>query len=83
MQLSGAARVALRLVTAVVLAFVYLPLLVVVVNSFNPDRVADWPPDGFTVGWWARALDNPGARAAPQRARQRPQRTLRAQRPSP
>jgi putative spermidine/putrescine transport system permease protein len=64
MHLSGPARVALRLVTAVVLAFVYLPLLVVVINSFNPDRVASWPPDGFTVDWWSRALDNPGARAA-------------------
>src|SRR5215211_2329887 len=64
MHLSGSARVALRVVTAVVLVFVYLPLLVVVVNSFNPDRVASWPPDGFTVDWWARAWDNPGARAA-------------------
>ena len=64
MHLSRPARVALRLVTAVVLAFVYLPLLVVVINSFNPARVADWPPDGFTADWWARAWDNPGARAA-------------------
>jgi putative spermidine/putrescine transport system permease protein len=64
MHLSGPARVALRVVTAVVLAFVYLPLLVVVVNSFNPDRVASWPPDGFTLDWWTRAWDNPGARAA-------------------
>jgi putative spermidine/putrescine transport system permease protein len=64
MHLSCPARVALRLVTAVVLAFVYLPLLVVVINSFNPDRVASWPPDGFTVDWWSRVLDNPGARAA-------------------
>jgi putative spermidine/putrescine transport system permease protein len=64
MHLSGPARVTLRLVTAVVLAFVYLPLLVVVINSFNPARVAAWPPDGFTVDWWARAWDNPGARAA-------------------
>jgi putative spermidine/putrescine transport system permease protein len=64
MHLSGPARVTLRVVTAVVLVFVYLPLLVVVVNSFNPDRVATWPPDGFTVDWWTRAWDNPGARAA-------------------
>jgi putative spermidine/putrescine transport system permease protein len=64
MHLSGPARVVLRVVTAVVLAFVYLPLLVVVVNSFNPARVASWPPDGFTVDWWTRAWDNPGARAA-------------------
>jgi putative spermidine/putrescine transport system permease protein len=64
MHLSRTARVTLRLVTAVVLAFVYVPLLVVVINSFNSARVAAWPPDGFTAEWWARAWDNPGARAA-------------------
>ena len=64
MHLSRPARIALRLVTAAVLAFVYVPLLVVVINSFNSARVAAWPPDGFTADWWARALDNPGARAA-------------------
>jgi len=64
MHLSRTSRITLRVVTAVVLAFVYVPLLVVVINSFNPARVAAWPPDGFTADWWGRALDNPGARAA-------------------
>ena len=64
MHLSRPARVALRLFVAVGLAFVYLPLLVVVVESFNPARVSSWPPDGFTLDWWSRAWDNPGARAA-------------------
>ena len=64
MHLSRTSRITLRVVTAVVLAFVYVPLLVVVINSFNPARVAAWPPDGFTAEWWTRAWDNPGARAA-------------------
>ena len=64
MHLSRTARVTLRLVTVMVLAFVYVPLLVVVINSFNSARVAAWPPDGFTTEWWGRAWDNPGARAA-------------------
>jgi len=64
MHLSRPARVALRLFVAVGLAFVYLPLLVVVIESFNPARVSSWPPDGFTADWWGRAWDNPGARAA-------------------
>ena len=62
MHLSRPARVALGLFVAVGLAFVYLPLLVVVIESFNPARVSSWPPDGFTADWWARAWDNPGAR---------------------
>ncbi|HKF00163.1 MAG TPA: ABC transporter permease [Actinomycetes bacterium] len=64
MHLSPAARLALRLVTAAGLAFVYVPLLVVVISSFNSARIFTWPPDGFTLEWWGRAWDNPGARAA-------------------
>jgi putative spermidine/putrescine transport system permease protein len=46
------------------LAVIYLPLLVVVISSFNPDKTFGWPPDGLTLDWWGRAWDNPGARAA-------------------
>ena len=34
------------------LAFIYVPLMVVVINAFNPDRVSTWPPSGFTLEWW-------------------------------
>ena len=53
MHLSGPARVALRVVTAVVLAFVYLPLLVVVINSFNPARVRRtlWLTAVIAISW--------------------------------
>ena len=64
MRLSPLARLALRLVMTVGLAFVYLPLLLVVVNSFNRARISTWPPDGLTLDWWSRAWDNPGARNA-------------------
>jgi putative spermidine/putrescine transport system permease protein len=64
MHLSPAARLALRIVTAIGLAFVYVPILVVVISSFNRARIFTWPPDGYTLDWWARTWDNPGARAA-------------------
>ena len=64
MRLSRGARLALGVVMAVGLAVVYLPLLVVLVSSFNTDKTFGWPPAGFTTEWWSRALDNPGARAA-------------------
>ena len=64
MHLSPAARLALRLVMIVGLAFVYVPLAIVVLSSFNAARIFTWPPDGFTLDWWGRSLANPGARAA-------------------
>jgi putative spermidine/putrescine transport system permease protein len=46
------------------LAFIYVPLAIVLVNSFNADRTFAWPPPRWTTEWWARAWDNEGARAA-------------------
>jgi putative spermidine/putrescine transport system permease protein len=46
------------------LAVVYVPLLVVLVSSFNTDKTFGWPPSGYTLEWWHRAWHNPGARAA-------------------
>lgn len=46
------------------LAFIYLPLAVVLVNSFNADRTFAWPPPRWTTEWCVRAWDNAGAREA-------------------
>lgn len=61
MRLSRPARAALAAITALVLAVVYLPLLVVVVNSFSTSESLTWPPPGFTLEWWGRAATNAGA----------------------
>lgn len=61
MRLSRPARVALAAITVLVLAVVYLPLLVVVVNSFSTSESLTWPPPGFTLEWWGRAATNAGA----------------------
>jgi putative spermidine/putrescine transport system permease protein len=64
MTLSPVARLALRVALAVVLAFMYVPLLFVLLNSFNASRVGSWPPDELTLTWWSTALENSGARDA-------------------
>jgi putative spermidine/putrescine transport system permease protein len=62
--LSPAARWLLRGATALTLAFVYLPLAVICLYSFNERRTQTWPIPGLTLSWWERALDNPGVRDA-------------------
>jgi putative spermidine/putrescine transport system permease protein len=64
MHQSAAARWILRLVTAAVLVFLYAPLVIVAILSFNTARSVAWPPEGFTLHWWDVALHNPGARDA-------------------
>lgn len=64
MRLSRLSRGILGTITAVVLALVYLPLLVVFVNSFSTSQSLIWPPPGFTLEWWVKAAGSEGAREA-------------------
>lgn len=55
----------LRRFTAVwavsVLVLLYLPLIFVVVNSFNVSRTFAFPPSGLTLQWWRVAAYSSGA----------------------
>jgi putative spermidine/putrescine transport system permease protein len=57
-------RIGLRVATGFVLAFLYLPLVILIVYAFNPSRLQAWPPTGFTLHWFGQAFGNPGLREA-------------------
>jgi putative spermidine/putrescine transport system permease protein len=59
-----AARILLRAATIAVLAFIYVPLVLVVLYAFNSAGTASWPPAGFTLHWFREALENTGLRDA-------------------
>ena len=61
MRLSRLSRTVLGIVTALILVVVYVPLLVVLVNSFSTSTSLTWPPPGFTLEWWGRAFQSAGA----------------------
>ncbi|MGI9199158.1 MAG: ABC transporter permease [Candidatus Nanopelagicaceae bacterium] len=46
------------------LSFIYVPLLIVVINSFNASKTFSWPPKEFTFNWWNKAIENTGVREA-------------------
>ncbi|MFJ2029471.1 ABC transporter permease [Streptosporangium sp. NPDC087985] len=64
MNLSRPARTALWATLAAGLGVIYVPLLIVLLNSFNADRTFGWPPGGFTVRWWEAAWNSTGVREA-------------------
>lgn len=64
LRLSLGAKVALGAVVAVVLAFMYVPLFLVVINSFNAARIASWPIREFSLNWWVSAFASEPIRAA-------------------
>jgi putative spermidine/putrescine transport system permease protein len=49
----------LRGMTGLVLAFLYLPLAIVVLYAFNKTRTAAWPPSLGTTKWFAIAWEDP------------------------
>ena len=42
-----------------ILAFLYLPVVVLIVFSFNDNVVTTLPLKGFTLGWYEAMLNNP------------------------
>ena len=50
MHLSRTTRILLRAGTALTLAFLYVPLLVIALYAFNSRRTLKWPIPGLTLG---------------------------------
>ncbi|HEX6654571.1 MAG TPA: ABC transporter permease [Thermoleophilaceae bacterium] len=64
MHISDGMRWVLRAGTAITLAFIYVPLIVIAIYAFNDSRSQAWPIDGLTLEWFDKAFHNPGVRDA-------------------
>lgn len=64
MQLSRTAHGSMRVITYGVIVVLYVPLILVVVLSFNSARSLAWPPRGFTTNWWTGIVNVESARNA-------------------
>jgi putative spermidine/putrescine transport system permease protein len=59
-----ALRVALRIWVVLVLAFLFIPIVLIVLYSFNPSNIESWPIAGFSMHWYSVAFHDPQVRAA-------------------
>lgn len=64
MNINRRAKLFLATVMGIGLAFIYFPLSVVVINSFNSSKTFSWPPENWTFQWWQKAIENTGVREA-------------------
>ena len=64
MTISPFTRWLLRIGTALTLAFIYVPLILIGLYAFNQRRNQRWPIEDWTTEWFSKALDNPGVRDA-------------------
>lgn len=64
MSISRSTRIILTIFAIIGFAFIYIPLGVILINSFSTDRSLTWPPSGFTTEWWGKAVESQGVREA-------------------
>jgi putative spermidine/putrescine transport system permease protein len=64
MTISRGTKIALSIFAVIALGFIYVPLGVILVNSFSVNKSLTWPPSGFTTEWWSKAFQNEGVREA-------------------
>jgi putative spermidine/putrescine transport system permease protein len=57
LQMSRIAKWGLGSIVIGVLLFMYVPLLVVILNSFNTAQLSSWPIQEFSLRWWLFAVD--------------------------
>jgi putative spermidine/putrescine transport system permease protein len=62
MRFSRRSRILMRLAVAIVLAFIYIPLIVIAIYAFNSSNLLEWPPPSLTLHWFPEAIKDTGAR---------------------
>ena len=57
-------QVGMRLVSGLVLLFLYVPLLLIILYAFNPARSQAWPLPGLSTRWFVATWNNAEVRTA-------------------
>jgi putative spermidine/putrescine transport system permease protein len=57
-------RIGLAVFTALIIAFLFVPIVIIVVYAFNRSNVQGWPIDGLSTKWFTRTFQNEEMRAA-------------------
>jgi putative spermidine/putrescine transport system permease protein len=57
-------RVALRVWVGIVLAFLFIPIALIVLYAFNSSNIESWPISGFSLHWFSVAWHDPQVRTA-------------------
>lgn len=64
MSISRGTKIVLSIFAFIAFGFIYIPLGVILINSFSINKSLTWPPSGFTTEWWGKAIENEGVREA-------------------
>ncbi len=59
-----ATHIGLRVATVIVIAFLWIPLLIIMLYAFNSSSIQSWPISSFTAHWFRDAWHDPDVRSA-------------------
>ena len=59
-----ATRVALRIWVGLVLAFLFVPIVIILLYAFNPSNIQSWPIPGLSLKWFSLTWRNPEVRGS-------------------
>jgi putative spermidine/putrescine transport system permease protein len=59
-----ATRVALRIWVVLVLAFLFVPIIIILLYAFNPSNIQSWPIPGLSLKWFPLTWRNPEVRGS-------------------
>jgi putative spermidine/putrescine transport system permease protein len=57
-------RISFAIWSALVIAFLWIPLVIIALYAFNGSNLQSWPIESWTLHWFRVAWDNPDARSA-------------------
>lgn len=57
-------RMGLRVWAALILLFLFIPILLIFLYAFNTSNIESWPIPGLTTKWFASTWDDPDVRSA-------------------
>jgi len=57
-------RLALRIWVVLILAFLFVPILIIMLYAFNTSTIQSWPLPGFTFKWFPETWNDPEVRDA-------------------
>jgi putative spermidine/putrescine transport system permease protein len=60
--MSKGTRIGLLVGTAIVVLFLWIPLVIIGIYAFNESNIQSWPISGFSTKWFGEAWNNPEVR---------------------
>ncbi len=57
-------KLALRIWAALILLFLFIPILLIFFYAFNTSNIESWPIPGLTLSWFSATWDDPSVRSA-------------------